>query len=92
MSTARAHLVATLALAALVAGELALHAAHVARAPTRVALGLLAVAGFAGVVVFHMKLRAERRWVRILFTSPLGLPILYAVTLVADVWTRGIRP
>ena len=92
MSNVRAHVLAFLALAALVGAELALKYAHVARAATVLALGVLALANFAGVVAFHMNLRHERRPLRLLFVLPLALPALFAVTLVADAIAHGVRP
>jgi hypothetical protein len=79
-------------LAAVVAAAVALRAVHLPRTLTAVMLGLLAAAGFAGVVGFHMNLRTEPRWLRTCFASSLVLPVLYAVALVADAWTRGLRP
>ena len=91
-SSARAHVFAAVALAALVAAALGLRAAHLARLPAQLALGALAAAGFGGVVAFHMDLRSEPRWVRILFAVPLAFAVLFAVSLVADAWSRGLRP
>lgn len=92
MTSVRAHLIAFVALAALVGAELALKYAHVARAGTAVALGALALANFGGVVAFHMNLRREPRALRLLFVLPLVLPALFAVALVADAAGHGVRP
>ena len=35
---------------------------------------------------------SEPRWVRILFAVPLAFAVLFAVSLVADAWSRGLRP
>jgi uncharacterized membrane protein len=92
MSPARTHVVATGALAAVIAAGLALRAAHLPRTLTALMLGLLAAAGFAGVVGFHMNLRTEPRWLRSCFAASFVLPVLYVVALVADAWMRGLRP
>jgi len=60
--------------------------------PVAIALGVAAAAGFAAVVAFPMKLRAEPRAVKVVFVLPLALPILFTVALVADAIVRGARP
>lgn len=92
MSPARAHLASFIVLAALVGAELALAHAHLARGPTLVALGALALVGFAGVVGLHMNLRAEPRALKLLFVLPLVYPVLFAVAVVAEAFHRGLRP
>lgn len=92
MSAARAHVVAFVALAALVAGELAVKRAHLSPRLTALLVGALALANFAGVVAFHMNLRAEPRRLKWLFVVPLAFPALFAVALVADAMSHGLRP
>jgi hypothetical protein len=92
MTAARAHLWATVALAALVGAELLVRLAHVSPTVTTLALGALALTNFAGVVAFHMRLRAEPRGTKLLFVLPLLLPLGFAVALVLEALGRGINP
>jgi predicted membrane channel-forming protein YqfA (hemolysin III family) len=92
MTPARRHLVATLVLAATVGAELLVHAAHRSHALTMVVILALALAGFAGVVATHMKLGNEARWLRVSFAVSFALPGVFAVSVVADLWGKGLRP
>jgi hypothetical protein len=92
MAPARAHVIAFVALAALVAGELTLKRAHLSPALTALLLGALALANFGGVVAFHMNLRSAPRGLKLLFVVPLVFPAAFAVALVADAMGHGIRP
>jgi hypothetical protein len=92
MTAARAHVLAFVALAALVGAALALRFVHLPRAITVVGLGALAVACFAGVIAFQMNLRSESRAVKLIFLLPLVLPLFFAVAVVADAIHPGVRP
>jgi hypothetical protein len=92
VTAVRGHLLASLALAALVGVELVIKYAHVAGTATCLALGGLALANFGGVVAFHMNLRQAPRPLRLLFVLPLALPALFAVALVAEATGHGVRP
>jgi len=70
----------------------AFYLAPAASTALAIVLGVVAAAGFAAVVAFPMKLRSERRAVKVVFVLPLALPILFIVALVADALTRGARP
>jgi hypothetical protein len=92
MTSARAHVLSAIGIAALIGAELMLRAAHLSRALTLAVLCVLAAAGFFGVVAFHMNLREEPRAVRVGFVLPLVFPVLFVAVLVADAMSRGIRP
>lgn len=92
MTPARVHLAVFGMLAALVGAELALSYAHVSRPLTLAALLALAAAGFAGVVAFHMNLRAAPRGLKVLFVAPMFFPVVFAVALLLEAWARGVRP
>lgn len=89
MSSARAHVLVFVGLAALVGAELALAYAHVSRGLTLAVLLALAALGFSCVLAFHMQLRAEPRGIKLLFVLPMFFPVVFAAALVLEAWARG---